>query len=290
MRSGAVVGGKFYCKQIAAHFAAWERRLGTMMRIADILAFIGGALLDSLASAGRVALFGAEAVSHVFRPPYHVRETLNALMQIGWFSLPVIGLTAFFTGGALALQIFAGGARFNAETAVPSIVAIGITRELGPVLGGLMIAARVSSSIAAEIGTMRVTEQIDALTTLSTNPMKYLVMPRVLAATLVVPLLVAVGDLIGVMGGFMVGISRLEFDAVTYIRNTVDFLEVSDVTSGLVKGAVFGFIVSLMGCYFGMRSGRGAQGVGQATKSAVVASSVLILASNYLLTEMLFPA
>lgn len=289
-RSGAVVGGKFYCKQIAAHFAAWERRLGTMMRIADILAFIGGALLDSLASAGRVALFGAEAVSHVFRPPYHVRETLNALMQIGWFSLPVIGLTAFFTGGALALQIFAGGARFNAETAVPSIVAIGITRELGPVLGGLMIAARVSSSIAAEIGTMRVTEQIDALTTLSTNPMKYLVMPRVLAATLVVPLLVAVGDLIGIMGGFMVGISRLEFDAVTYIRNTVDFLEVSDVTSGLVKGAVFGFIVSLMGCYFGMRSGRGAQGVGQATKSAVVASSVLILASNYLLTEMLFPA
>lgn len=261
-----------------------------MTRIADILAFIGGAVLDSLASAGRVALFGAEAVSHVFRPPYHVRETLNALMQIGWFSLPVIGLTAFFTGGALALQIFAGGARFNAETAVPSIVAIGITRELGPVLGGLMIAARVSSSIAAEIGTMRVTEQIDALTTLSTNPMKYLVMPRVLAATLVVPLLVAVGDLIGVMGGFMVGVSRLEFDAVTYIRNTVDFLEVSDVTSGLVKGAVFGFIVSLMGCYFGMRSGRGAQGVGQATKSAVVASSVLILASNYLLTEMLFPA
>ena len=153
-----------------------------------------------------------------------------------------------------------------------------------------MIAARVSSSIAAEIGTMRVTEQIDALTTLSTNPMKYLVMPRVLAATLVVPLLVAVGDLIGVMGGFMVGVSRLEFDAVTYIRNTVDFLEVSDVTSGLVKGAVFGFIVSLMGCYFGMRSGRGAEGVGQATKSAVVASSVLILASNYLLTEMLFPA
>jgi phospholipid/cholesterol/gamma-HCH transport system permease protein len=202
----------------------------------------------------------------------------------------VVGLTAIFTGGALALQIYAGGSRFNAEAVVPQIVAIGIVRELGPVLGGLMVAARVASSIAAEIGTMKVTEQIDALVTLSTHPLKYLAVPRVLAATLSVPVLVAVGDSIGILGGYLVGITRLEFNAATYLENTVDFLEGWDVVSGLIKGAVFGFIVALMGCYHGMNSGRGAQGVGRATKSAVVSSSVLILASNYILTELFFAA
>ncbi|MEM6727175.1 MAG: ABC transporter permease, partial [Pseudomonadota bacterium] len=209
---------------------------------------------------------------------------------IGYFSLPVVGLTALFTGGALALQIFSGGARFNAEAVVPTIVAIGMVRELGPVLGGLMVAARVASSIAAEIGTMKVTEQIDALVTLSTNPMKYLTVPRVLAATLTVPILVAVGDAIGIMGGYIVGTTRLGFNSAAYLTNTLDFLEFWDVASGLVKGAVFGFLIALMGCYYGMNSGRGAQGVGAATKSAVVAASVLILASNYLLTELFFAA
>ena len=226
----------------------------------------------------------------MFRPPFYVREFLQALIQIGWLSLPVVGLTAFFTGGALALQIYAGGARFNAEAVVPSIVAIGMARELGPVLGGLMVAARVASSIAAEIGTMKVTEQIDALVTLSTNPMKYLTLPRVLAATLALPVLIAVGDAIGIMGGWIVGVNRLDFNSATYLKNTVDFLEPWDVTSGMIKGAVFGFLVALMGCYHGMQSGRGAQGVGRATKSAVVAASVLILAANYLLTELFFSA
>jgi phospholipid/cholesterol/gamma-HCH transport system permease protein len=158
------------------------------------------------------------------------------------------------------------------------------------VLGGLMVAARVASSIAAEIATMKVTEQIDALVTLSTNPMKYLTLPRVLAATLAVPCLVAVGDVIGIMGGYLVGVSRLDFNAAAYLKNTVDFLEVFDVTSGLIKGAVFGFIVATVGCFYGMNSGRGAQGVGAATKSAVVAASVLIFAANYILTELFFSA
>jgi len=254
------------------------------------LAAIGRAVIAALAGVGRVTLFAAETVSHLARPPYYGREFGHALMQIGWFSLPVVGLTALFTGGALALQIYAGGARFNAETVVPSIVAIGLTRELGPVLGGLMVAARVASSIAAEIGTMKVTEQIDALVTLSTNPMKYLTLPRVLAATLSVPMLVAVGDAIGIMGGFLVGVGRLDFGAGTYLETTVDFLEAWDVISGLIKGAVFGFIVALMGCYHGMHSSGGAQGVGRATKRAVVASSVLILAANYVLTEVFFSA
>jgi phospholipid/cholesterol/gamma-HCH transport system permease protein len=224
------------------------------------------------------------------RPPFYPREFLWQLLQIGWLSLPVVGLTAFFTGGALALQIYAGGARFNAEAVVPQIVAIGIVRELGPVLGGLMVAGRVASAIAAEIGTMKVTEQIDALVTLSTNPLKYLTVPRILAATISLPILVAVGDAIGVFGGFLVSTTRLGFNEAAYIRNTVEFLELWDVTSGLIKGAVFGFLVAVMGCYHGMNSGRGAQGVGRATTNAVVSASILILAANYLLTEFFFTA
>jgi phospholipid/cholesterol/gamma-HCH transport system permease protein len=254
------------------------------------LAALGRPVLAALAAVGRVTLFAAVLLSHLVRPPFYAREFGHAVLQVGWFSLPVVGLTALFTGGALALQIYAGGARFNAEAVVPSIVAIGMVRELGPVLGGLMVAARVASSIAAEIGTMKVTEQIDALVTLSTDPMKYLVVPRVLAATLSVPVLVAVGDAIGIMGGWLVGITRLDFNSAAYLKNTVDFLEVWDIGSGLVKGAVFGFLVALMGCYHGMHSARGAQGVGAATKAAVVGASVLILAANYVLTEVFFSA
>lgn len=245
-------------------------------------------MLGALAAIGRVAIFAIDTVSHLARPPWYPREFGVQVLQIGWNSLPVVGLTTIFTGGALALQIYAGGARFSAEAVVPQIVAIGMVRELGPVLVGLMIAARVTSSVAAEIATMKVTEQIDALVTLSTNPMKYLTLPRVLAATLVMPVLVAVGDTIGIMGGYVVGVNRLGFNASTYLTNTIDFLEWADIVSSLAKGAVFGFLAALMGCYFGMRSARGAAGVGAATKGAVVAASVLILAANFLLTELFF--
>jgi len=163
-----------------------------------------------------------------------------------------------------------------------------MVRELGPVLGGLMVAGRVSSSIAAEIATMRVTEQIDALHTLSTDPMRYLVAPRLIAATLAMPILAAIGDVIGIMGGYVVGTTRLGFNSGNYINNTVDFLQAGDITSGLVKAAAFGFIIALMGCYQGYNSGRGAQGVGRATTNAVVTSSVLILAANYAMNEMFF--
>ncbi len=258
------------------------------MMLTRLLAAIGRPVLAALAAVGRLALFALQTLRHLVTPPFYLREFGHSLLQIGWFSLPVVGMTALFTGGALALQIFSGGSRFNAEAVVPQIVAIGMARELGPVLGGLMVAARVASSIAAEIGTMKVTEQVDALVTLSTNPMKYLTVPRVLAATLAVPVLVAAGDSIGIAGGWLVGISRLGFNSATYLQNTTDFLEFWDVGSGLVKGAVFGFIVALMGCYYGLNSGRGAQGVGAATKSAVVAASVAILAANYVLTGLFF--
>lgn len=254
------------------------------------LATIGRSVMGLLAGVGRVSIYASATVSHLFRPPFYPREFLIQLMQIGFLSLPVVGLTALFTGGALALQIYSGGARFNAEAVVPSIVAIGMVRELGPVLGGLMVAGRVAAAIAAEIGTMKVTEQIDALVTLSTNPLKYLTLPRVLAATLSLPLLVAIGDSIGIFGGYLVGTTRLGFNAANYIQNTVDFLETWDVISGMIKGAVFGFIVAMMGCYHGMNSGKGAAGVGRATTNAVVSASILILASNYILTEVFFSA
>ncbi len=253
------------------------------------VASIGATILWLCQTTGSLASFAVSGISHVFRPPYYPVEIMHQFMRIGWFSLPVVGMTALFTGGALALQIYAGGSRFNAESVVPSIVAIGMTRELGPVLGGLMVAGRVSASIAAELGTMRVTEQIDALTTLSTNPMKYLVAPRLLAATIAMPTLAFIGDIIGIMGGFLVGVTRLDFNSATYIKTTYDFLEVGDITSGLIKAAVFGFIIAMMGCYQGYHSGRGAQGVGRATTNAVVSASILILASNYVLTEALFP-
>ena len=252
------------------------------------LALLGRTVLGMLAAIGRIALFAADAVSHLVRPPFYGREFMAALLNIGWLSLPVVGLTAVFTGGALALQIYAGGSRFNAEAVVPQIVAVGMVRELGPVLVGLMIAARVTSSIAAEIATMKVTEQIDALVTLSTHPMKYLTVPRVLAATLVVPLLVGVGDIIGIFGGYAVATGTLGFNPAAYIRNTVNFLEPLDVISSLTKGAVFGFAAATMGCFHGMNSGRGAMGVGRATKSAVEGAAVLILAANFVLTGVFF--
>ncbi len=259
-----------------------------MKVLSGLCAAVGRSTLAMLAAIGRVAVFCAVTLSHVIRPPFYVREFLSAFLTIGYFSLPVVGLTTLFTGGALALQIYSGGTRFNAEAVVPQIIAIGIVRELGPVLTGLMVAGRVSASIAAELGTMKVTEQIDALVTLSMNPVKYLAVPRVLAATIALPMLAAVGDVIGIMGGYLVGVARLDFNTSVYLRNTWEFLEAADIYSGLVKASVFGFIVALMGCYHGMNSDRGARGVGRATTNAVVSSSILILASNYLLTELFF--
>jgi phospholipid/cholesterol/gamma-HCH transport system permease protein len=185
-------------------------------------------------------------------------------------------------------MVVIGGSRFNAESLVSSIVALGITRELGPVLAGLMVAGRVGASIAAELGTMRVTEQIDALTTLATNPFKYLVGPRLIAGVVTLPILVGIADTIGIMGGYIVGTRSLGFNSYAYVKNTVDFLHLDDVTSGLIKAAVFGFIITLMGCYHGFNSKGGAQGVGRATTNAVVSSAILILAANFVLTSLLF--
>jgi phospholipid/cholesterol/gamma-HCH transport system permease protein len=212
------------------------------------------------------------------------------MIEIGYFSLPVVGLTAIFAGMVLALQSFTGFSRFSAESAIPNVVVLSITRELGPVLAGLMVSGRIAASIAAEIGTMRVTEQLDALSTLSTNPFKYLVAPRFIAGVTMMPILVFIADVIGVLGGFIVSVYKLGFNPSNYLQNTYDFVEFNDVFSGLVKAAVFGFIITIMGCYQGYYSKGGAQGVGQATTNAVVSASILILCFNYILTEIFFAA
>ena len=254
----------------------------------NIFATVGRLVLSICAEVGRLVLFFKDTTTHIFLPPIYLRLVVDQMIRIGYNSLPVVGLTAFFTGGVLALQIYIGGSRFNAESLVSTIVALGITRELGPVMAGLMVAGRVSAAIAAELGTMRVTEQIDALVTLSTNPFKYLVVPRVVAAFITLPILVLIADIIGIMGGFIVGTSSLGFNAAVYVRKTVDFIQFDDVFSGLVKAAAFGFIIAFMGCYHGFHSRGGAQGVGRATTNAVVGASVLILAANYILTSLLF--
>jgi phospholipid/cholesterol/gamma-HCH transport system permease protein len=248
----------------------------------------GHAFLVFLGACGKIALFAGLALSHCLRPPLYLRLIGRQMVDIGYYSLPVVGLTALFTGMVLALQSYTGFARFQAEGAVATVVVLSVTRELGPVLAGLMVAGRIGAAIAAEIGTMRVTEQIDALSTLSTNPFKYLVVPRLIAGLTMLPLLVLVADIIGVFGGFLVSVYRLDFNPASYISRTWEFLEPIDVISGLIKAAVFGFLIALMGCYHGYNSRGGAQGVGAATTNAVVSASILILVFNYLITGILF--
>lgn len=254
--------------------------------VLDPVRGIGRSALAAVRAVGAVAVFALQGIAAVFTPPWFPGQTLRQLLAIGFFSLPVVGLTAVFTGAALALNIFSGGGRFNAEQVMPQIVALGITRELGPVLAALMLAARVSAAIAAEIGAMRATEQIDAMRTLSTDPMRYLVAPRLAAAVIVLPLLTLVADIIGVAGGWLVAVRVLGFNSTVYIRNTATFLQLWDVGSGLLKATVFGFIVALMGCYHGYNASGGARGVGRATTHAVVSSAILIFASDYLLTTL----
>ena len=254
----------------------------------NILQPIGRAFWGFLESTGRLALFAIVSVSHCVRPPVYLRLIGRQLIDIGYYSLPVVGLTTLFSGMVLALQSYAGLDRAVAESVIPRIVVQSITRELSPVLSGLMVAGRIGAAMAAEIGTMRVTEQIDALTTLSTNPHKYLIAPRLIAGLTMLPLLVLVGDVIGVFGGYLVSVYKLGFNPAIFLKFTWENVDFIDVTSGLVKAACFGFIVALLGCYNGYHSRGGAQGVGAATTNAVVSASILILVSNYLITEMFF--
>jgi phospholipid/cholesterol/gamma-HCH transport system permease protein len=261
---------------------------GALDYVLDTCESIGKTIMRLFESVGSLTWFIGRAIVMSFLPPIYFRLILRQLIDIGYYSLPVVGMTALFTGMVLALQSYTGFTRFNAEGAIAGVVVLSVTRELAPVLAGLMVAGRIGASIAAEIGTMRVTEQIDALVTLSVNPFKYLIAPRLIAGTLMLPALVLVGDIIGVFGGYVVAVYSLDFSPGSYLTQTWNMLEAIDVISGLIKAAVFGLIVALMGCYHGYYSKRGAQGVGAATTNAVVTASILILIFNYILTQVFF--
>jgi len=249
---------------------------------------IGVGFLSFLASLGEVSCFAFKSTLACFQRPFYQGQLLKQFFHVGYLSFPVTGLTAIFSGMVLALQSYTGFSRFSAEGAVATVVVLSMTRELGPVLAGLMVAGRVGASLAAELGTMRVTEQIDALHTLSTNPFRYLIAPRLWACVISMPILVLSADAIGVFGGYLVCVHKLDFNAAGYIDQTFKYLEAKDVWSGLLKAAVFGYIIGLMACYHGFTSAGGAQGVGSATTKAVVSASVLILLFNYVLTALLF--
>ena len=257
------------------------------MRLGPITT-LGEYTLATFQELGSMTIFALKGLKSCFTPPFFFKEIFRQMISIGFYSLPIVGMTAVFAGMVMALQTYVGFARFGAESAVASVVTISLTRELGPVFAGLMVAGRMSSSIAAEIGSMKVSEQIDALLTLGVDPFKLLVAPRIIAGVLMVPFLVLIADIIGIMGGFLVSTTLLDFSTGSYINQTVHSLVIRDVVSGLVKAAAFGFSITSFGCYYGFTSDLGARGVGNATTSAVVASCIMVLVLDYLLTSFFF--
>jgi phospholipid/cholesterol/gamma-HCH transport system permease protein len=222
------------------------------------------------------------------RPPYDWRELFRQMVKVGVNSTPVVLLTTLFTGMVLALQTFTVLRRFNAESFVGSLVALSMVRELSAVLSGLIVAGRAGSAMGAELGTMRVTEQIDALEVMATDPVHYLVVPRVWAATIMLPLLVALGNGIGIFGGYAVSVLLFKANPVSYVNRTFQFMQLNDLLSGLIKAAVFGFLLALIGCQQGFYTSGGAEGVGRSTTAAVVVASIAILVSDFFLTRLLF--
>jgi phospholipid/cholesterol/gamma-HCH transport system permease protein len=261
---------------------------GPLSPIVQLFAAIGRIAVSLFAVVGRITRFAFTTLVRAVTPPYYPARFFAQIMEIGWYSLPVVGLTAIFTGSALAQQIYTGGSRFDASSTVPAIVVFGMVRELGPVLVGLMVAGRVASAMAAELGTMRVTEQLDALATLRTDPYRYLIAPRLFAAVIAMPFMVLIANAIGIMGGYLLSIYKLGFNPAAYLASTRQYLQVDDVQMAVVKAAVFGFIIAIMGCYNGFRTGGGAAGVGKATTDAVVSSFMLILFSDLIITIVAF--
>lgn len=237
---------------------------------------------------GRFFLILWRVLAWTPRPPYDWRELIRQLLRVGVESVPVVLLVALFTGMVLALQTFNVLVRFNAEGWVGSIVGLATVRELSPVLGALIIAGRCGSAMGAELGTMRVTEQIDALEVLATNPIHYLMVPRVWALVLALPLLVTLGDAMGIVGGYLVSVVLMGANPVVYVQTTFQFMETTDVTSGLIKAACFGMLIAVIGCQRGFYTSGGAEGVGRSTTQAVVVASIAILLSDFFLTKILF--
>ena len=254
----------------------------------NLLELLGKKTLDLLREMGAVIIFCGQTFRWTFSRPFYFKNLLKQMEQIGVNSVPVVLTTAISTGMVLALQSYTGFKRFGAQSLIGAVVSLSMTRELGPVLTGLMVAGRAGASMAAELGTMRVTEQIDALYTLATNPMKYLVVPRFLASTIMMFFLSALGMYIGILGGYFVGVKVLGTNPTTYMNQSINNTTMSDIWYGLIKSLVFGAVVGLIGCYKGFTTEGGAEGVGKATTGAVVVSCMLILILDYFLSALLW--
>jgi phospholipid/cholesterol/gamma-HCH transport system permease protein len=249
---------------------------------------LGSRTIFFIEEMGRVATLLVQSLRWAVYPPLGLRNIFKQMEEVGVNSIPVVLITALSTGMVLALQSYNGFRRFNAESLVGTVVSLSMTRELGPVLTGLIVAGRAGAAMAAALGTMKVTEQIDALTTMAVNPVKYLIVPRVLAGLMMLPILTVFADVVGVGGGYFVAVSLLDVNPVVYMRRTYDYLELDDIFGGLLKAAVFGVIIATISCYKGFNTQGGAEGVGKATTGAVVISSMLILITDYYMTAMLF--
>ena len=249
---------------------------------------IGLWVLKLLEESGRVMILFSKTLIWTFRPPFSIRNLFKQMDEIGVRSLPIVLITGAFSGMVMALQSYTGFKRFNAESYVGTVVALSLTRELGPVLSGLMVTGRVGSEMAAELGSMKVTEQIDALITLATNPIHYLVVPRFLASLITLPILTVIMDVVGILGGYLISVYLLDANSTVYIRRTYDYLDLEDLYIGLLKACIFGMIIATIGCYQGFSTQGGAEGVGNSTTRAVVMSSILILIANYFITALFF--
>lgn len=250
--------------------------------------FLGSLVIRFIEESGRIMLLFIKTLMWIFRPPLNLKNIVRQMEEVGVNSIPVVLIMSIFTGMVLALQSYTAFRRFNAEAFIGTVVALSMVRELGPVLSGLMVSGRVGAAMAAELGTMQVTEQIDALHALATNPIKFLIVPRFLAALFVMPVLVILADIIGIIGGYLVSVILLGTNSTIYIKRTWDYMELDDIYTGLLKSCIFGIIIATISCYQGFNTRGGAEGVGKATTRAVVLSSLIILVSNYFIAALMF--
>ncbi len=249
---------------------------------------LGEQSLNFFVYIGGVFNLFVHTIVQIFVPPFKKKDFIVQMYKIGWLSFPIVFLIAFFTGMVLALQSAYQLTKMNAQMYISSLVALSMIRELGPVLTALIIAGRVGASITAELGTMKVTEQIDALQTLAANPIKYLVVPRFLALCIMLPILTIYADILGIIGGFIIGVYKLLIGSTIYWDMTFDSLDFKDLFTGLFKSLVFAVIISIISCYEGFRTEGGAEGVGRSTTKYVVTSFILIIAADCLVTALFY--
>ena len=254
----------------------------------DFIKRLGHDTINCFIYIGGVFHLFVSTLFRVFVPPFKARELFAQMYKVGVLSFPIVFLVSLFTGMVLALQSAYQLTKMNAQIYISSLVALSMVRELGPVLTALVVAGRVGASITAELGTMKVTEQIDALETLAANPVKYLVVPRFIALCLMLPLLTVYADFIGIVGGYIIGVYKLLIGSTIYIQMTFDPLVFKDVFSGLLKSFIFAIIICIISCYEAFKTEGGAEGVGKSTTLSVVTSFILIIAADCLFTALFY--